>query len=213
MTQVRYGSFPSNNTWFISGGSWPTSSKRGPNTPHQFSSRVELVNDSNGALSFKLKEDQVMGSAENYEGVIQKTVDGGKTFQTVFNETGRLYFNGIDCIDDNNCWVVGEGPDSAWIFKTSDGGRTWVEQYTMDGGISLIDVQFLDANEGWAVGGQFLPNTFNAVFLYTTDGGKTWTNTNSIANAYPNSITIAAPGKAFATAFLRNGLSAILAYK
>jgi len=111
-----------------------------------------------------------------------------------------------------NCWVVGEGPDSAYIFRTSNGGVTWVEQVALPGS-SLMDVQMLNVNEGWAVGGELLPNTFNALFLHTTDGGKTWVNTNTIANAYPNSISVSSAGRAYSTAFLRNGLSAILAYK
>jgi len=193
---------------------WGEGARRSFGRTYQFSPRVQIIRGAAGDASFEVNTDQsIMGAVNGYYGVIQKSTDGGNTFQTVFNETGRLYFNGIDCLDDLSCWVVGEGPAGAWIFKTSDSGRTWVEQIALGVGMSLMDVQMLNQNEGWAVGGEILANTFNALFLHTLDGGKTWTNTNTIPNAFPNSISIPSSGKAFATAFLRNGLSAILAYK
>jgi len=214
-TSARYGDFPSNNTWYISGGMWGDSINRNivedENAPFYYSHRVK-VNRINGKMAGFEIIDPSKNDYPGYIGVIQKSTDGGRTFQTVYNDTGRFYFNGIDCVDNNNCWTVAEGPDGAWILRTADGGITWQEQ-TFRAGDSLFDVQMLNLNEGWAVGGIILSNTFNALFLHTVDGGKTWTVGNTIPNAFPNALSLVSSDSAYATAFMRSGLSSILAYR
>jgi len=212
LTSARYGDFPSNSTWFISGGMWGDGEKRSldPEAPFQLTHRLKIY-PSKDKMSFEFTDIEKL-DRNGYIGVIQRSTDGGATFETVFNDTGRFYFNGIDCIDESNCWVAAEGPEGAWILKTSDAGRTWVEQ-TFRPGDSLLDVQMLNENEGWAVGGIILSNTFNALFLHTVDGGKTWVIGNTIANAFPNALSLVSSDSAYATAFMRSGLSSILAYR
>ena len=87
-----------------------------------------------------------------YEGIIAKTTDGGKTFQTVYADSSRFYFNGIDCSSVTHCWAVAEGPEGGWILATTDGGNTWTEQYFYATG-GFFDVKFVNPLEGWAAGG------------------------------------------------------------
>lgn len=218
-TQARYGSFPTNSTWFISGGSWPADEdepiQRGFEqingvSAYDLNRRVRILRNEAGDVSFEIRKPKAT-TKSGYEAVIQKSVDNGKSFQTVFNNTGAYYLNGISCVDELACWVVGENDDGAYIINSQDGGKTWNEQ-TFLPGMSLIDVKMIDHREGWAVGGEILSNTFNALFVHTVDGGKTWSTANTIANAYPNAITVVNSNRAYATAFLRNGLSSILGY-
>lgn len=213
-TSARYGNFPSNNTWFISGGMWSdyAGSHRSmdPEAPFELSHRL-TIHRAGGKNYFEFIDTEKL-DRNGYIGVIQRSRDGGRTFETVFNETDRFYFNGINCVNELNCWVTAEGPEGAWIFRTSDGGNTWAEQ-TFRPGDSLLDVQMLNLNEGWAVGGMILSNTFNALFLHTVDGGKTWTVGETIPNCFPNALSLVTSDSAYATAFMRNGLSSILAYR
>jgi len=214
-TQARYGSYPSNDTWFISGGTWSAAKRfrHFPQGGYNLTPRVKIHLDRKMHASFEINIDpNVMGNAEGYLGVLGRTTNGGSTFEVVFNDTNRFYFNGIDCPDVLNCWAVAEGPEGAWIFATHDGGDTWREQHFVSRG-GLFDVKMVNTKEGWAVGAVIEVVTFNALFLYTNDGGMTWTNANTVENAYPNSITVVSSERAYAAAFLRSGLSSILVYE
>jgi len=208
-TQARYGAFPSNSTWFISGGTWPAEKSRAAvNGVYQLSPRITLRS---GSVEIDTNP-SAMGSAEGYLGVIARTTDGGNSWRVVYNDTNRFYFNGISCANTQQCWAVAEGPDGAWILNSNNGGETWTEQYflTLAG---LFDIKMIDPNNGWAVGAVVAGISFNALFLLTNDGGRTWTNQNTVNNAWPNSITVVSLERAYATAFLRSGLSSILAYQ
>lgn len=79
------------------------------------------------------------------------------------NYTG---FVGLDVVDSENVWVVGEG---GIILKTTDGGSTWNEincPVTYD----LYDVDFVNADTG-LVGGH--GETITEI-LKTTNGGSSW---------------------------------------
>ena len=89
-----------------------------------------------------------------YEGVIARTRDAGKTFETIFADSSRLYFNGIDCPTVTHCWAVAEGPEGGWIFATSDAGVTWTEQFFYATG-GFFQVKMLNTREGWAAGGVY----------------------------------------------------------
>ena len=49
--------------------------------------------------------------SKGYTAQITKSIDGGKTFTSVFAENNTFYFNGIDCstTNPNHCCAVGEG--------------------------------------------------------------------------------------------------------
>lgn len=67
-------------------------------------------------------------TVDGFIGVIAKTSDAGETWTVQFNDTGRLYFNGIYAVDDSNVWAVSEGDEGAWVWHTADGGSTWDNQ-------------------------------------------------------------------------------------
>lgn len=86
---------------------------------------------------------------EGYQGLITKTIDGSKTFKTVFNHSGPASNPGagygtvqdIDCVDTETCYAVTGCCDTAcgdgiyyknhshgyggYLFVTTDGGKQW----------------------------------------------------------------------------------------
>ena len=93
-------------------------------------------------------------------GVIQKTTDGGKTWQTL-NDYTDLY--AVTMVDDE---VGYAGAESGGVLKTTDGGKTWRPLPAIRGS-AVEAILFRDAKTGWVVG------DFGHV-AYTTDGGATW---------------------------------------
>jgi photosystem II stability/assembly factor-like uncharacterized protein len=83
---------------------------------------------------------------------------------------------GVDFIDENIGWAVGEvGMNAGCFLNTSNGGKTWTVAPMGAGGV-LYDVDFIDKDTGWAVGGSSMPT---GCIYNTSNGGKTWTQYTS----------------------------------
>jgi len=218
---ARYGAFPTASTWFISGGTWASSEARTMENlmrRRELNERFVITTEKPGKRfdwEYRGRQAPPTGVRDartpGYEGIIGRTTDGGRTFELVYADSGRFYFNGIDCIDTQRCWAVAEGPEGGWILATADGGNTWTEQYFHATG-GFFMVRMLNEQEGWAVGGIYKENTFDALFVHTTDGGATWTADPLIPNAVANYLEVVSSTTAYATAFLRVGGSSLLAY-
>lgn len=63
---------------------------------------------------------------------IAKTTDGGATWQVRNVGTWNGWANGLDCKDENTCWVV-RGGGGAEVRYTQDGGATWLPSVRNDG--------------------------------------------------------------------------------
>lgn len=59
------------------------------------------------------------------------------------------YYLGVDFIDNQNGWLVGE---KQVILHTSNGGASWTSQHYIPDAYALSKVQMVDQNRGWAVG-------------------------------------------------------------
>jgi hypothetical protein len=60
------------------------------------------------------------------------------------------------------------------LLMSEDGGKTWTEPYKRVRSAALEQIQFFDFEHGW-IGGQIIdPLAKDPFFLLTTDGGKTW---------------------------------------
>lgn len=211
-TWVRYGAFPTKDTWYLSCGYWETSAKSKKRLLNRqpFTQHIELKDTRTKNPRFEINLNK---SAEPYYGAeILKTTDGGATWQTLFLDFGQYYFNGISCPTVNHCIIVGEGDEGSYIFVSTDGGANWSETNFIQGG-ALTNIDMLNDKEGWAVGAYLVGATFKSLCLHTLDGGFTWEESNSLDNLWPNSVAIVDSGLAFATAFTRSGSSAILVYR
>ncbi len=110
------------------------------------------------------------------DGVIQHTIDGGKTWEPQTSGT-KASLRSIAFLDESTGWIVGRHE------KPYGGGSVGVVLFTRDGGIKwqpLLDaalpglnaVRFTDPKTGFLLGdGQ---DPFASGLFRTTDGGKTW---------------------------------------
>jgi photosystem II stability/assembly factor-like uncharacterized protein len=112
--------------------------------------------------------------AAGSEGTILRTVDGGRSWQSVGPAgTEALQFRDIEAFDSRHAvaLTIGEGTDSR-IYTTADGGQSWTTAFQNDEPAAFYDcITFLDRQHGLAlsdpVDGKFR-------ILATADGGRTW---------------------------------------
>eukprot|EP00040_Diaphanoeca_grandis_P032285 m.195363 g.195363 ORF g.195363 m.195363 type:complete len:522 (-) comp32565_c0_seq1:170-1735(-) len=183
---VRYGAFPSETTWYVAAGTFPSSNnndKNGMNTTHKrVTHRVTASSKDYTFEQLRGEDDPApvdcsVDPTNCFAGAIVKTTDGGNTWTKVWenvNTGDNIYNNGISCSSVDHCVAVVEG-DSSRILVTRDGGKTWKEtQNDQDKSSSLVAVKMLDENEVWVSGGE-LSNMFAGRFWHSLDGGDTWT--------------------------------------
>ncbi len=80
------------------------------------------------------------------------------------------YYQGIDFLDAQNGWLVGE---DQVVLRTSDGGATWAQQYVDTRNYALHAVQMWNDTRGWAVGNGGASSGSGSAILATSDG-RTW---------------------------------------
>ncbi len=98
--------------------------------------------------------------------VIQKTMDGGQTWEAQDTGTAEDVLTDIFFLDDKHGWAVGE---NGLVLHTSNGGGKWTPQ-TSGTEETLRSVRFADKYMGWAVGG----DVGKGVIVRTNNGGKNW---------------------------------------
>jgi photosystem II stability/assembly factor-like uncharacterized protein len=126
-------------------------------------------------------------------GGIWKTTNNGTTWTPIFDEQPVSSIGDIAIAPSNpDIIYVGTGEPNnrqsssfgAGVFKSADGGKTFENVGLKDTqSIARIVVHPKDPNIAYvaAVGHLFGPNAERGLFK-TIDGGKTWTNTNSVDN-------------------------------
>lgn len=122
------------------------------------------------------------------------TDDGGDTWQEIPAERlppalegeGGFAASGT-CLavqGETDAWIATGGASSARIFHTSDRGRTWtVHDTPLRAGVAsagVFSVAFRDARHGTISGGDYQkPDLRGRNLATTTDGGRSWTLTDS----------------------------------
>lgn len=112
---------------------------------------------------------QSTGFAVSNHGLIVKTKDEGKTWQTVASLGNDMLLTKIQFTDEQNGFVIAGDSDGGYLFKTTDGGNNWVKKEfnPLQAGVPN-DMFFIDKNTGFVAGVN--------LFIKTTDGGNTWTD-------------------------------------
>lgn len=149
---VRFGSFPTENTWYVSSGLWGNP----PAATKHLSSRHAIVD---GKISIDVSEPKAKGArSEDYTGwwgTVSKTTDGGKTWTQVLHsdyEKDYYYFNQISCTSVDHCTVVGDGDNvnggyQTVGFTTFDGGNSW-SQVINGTDMSMVGIDYVSETEG-----------------------------------------------------------------
>ena len=114
VVHARYSSFPSANVGFITSGCWPVSTTERVSRQFQHSQRIHYHVDENGKKTKKLvihptSDRQIEESFDGtYQGIIQRSTDGFKTFQTVYTNTTYCQYLDREQYDVPRCelWIT-----------------------------------------------------------------------------------------------------------
>ncbi|KAA0169532.1 hypothetical protein FNF28_01977 [Cafeteria roenbergensis] len=217
-TDARYGAFPSAKTWYISAGNWPEANDDKPSND-DFAPKNDDFSDAPSTITrtprFELRKTakggykpyvrlpgrdaMVTGNETIFQAQISLSTDAGKTWNSVFENKGDFYANGIACIDDNNCCFVGEADAGAAagarIHCTNDAGANWNRTLFLPGPQnSLLDITATGtAGEYWAVGGTLSSLDANATFYHSTNSGNSWTLDSTISGSYASAVDCRLP--------------------
>lgn len=198
------GSFPTEETWFIISGSWPTPSDRAQGF---LSGRLNIIteNDLNQLADYRYELISLRTFDKlSFHGAISKTTDRGKTWKKVFDSKKQFYFNQIHCLNENRCVAVGEGSLSTFVLLTTNSGNSWDVVFRSDSQYSLRTCRMIGEEEIWVAGGmlvearngssihfnnskgEFFDNFLNldGIYYHSKDGGLTWTLTKTAGYVY-----------------------------
>lgn len=174
---ARYAAYPSDTTWYVTAGVFPSNNAKATELTHRISvdENPMQYRVNTAEINFADPVNCSVDASNCYSASIQKTTDGGKTFTTVFQNTNdNIYPNGIHCTSEEHCVAVLEG-ETCRIIVTRDGGKTWNEtMHDTDTASSLMAVHMIDENEAWVAGGHLATLDFEGRYWHTLDGGKTW---------------------------------------
>lgn len=112
---------------------------------------------------------------ENNAGVVNKTTDGGLTWNNMLSVSNPFMFvssmQKVEVINSNVVYSSLQYSNN--IYRTSDGGNTW-DTITIAQIFSIQDYDFIDENEGQVL------STMGEIYR-TIDGGLTWTLEYTVA--------------------------------
>lgn len=105
-----------------------------------------------------------IGFVAGFNGVLQKTTNGGRAWETIDTET-NYRINAVCFLSADTGFIAGENG----VFKgTTDGGLTWKQLVSLENA-DFTAIQFID-KYGFAVG----HNIDGGVFCKSSDYGATW---------------------------------------
>jgi photosystem II stability/assembly factor-like uncharacterized protein len=200
---ARYGSFPSDTTWYVTAGTWPEELSARQGTRRPLNKHAAMT----GAQMQLNLDAPPRNDDTGYYAAVLKTTDGGQSWTTVYQKENQgIYPNGIHCSSETHCVAVLEG-ETARIIVTRDGGKTWSESmHDTDPASSLMYVHMINEKEGWAAGGHMEQLSFEGRYFHTLDGGDTWTK-EAIKGLYIVSLDMVTATSGFSVALtLQSGV-------
>jgi len=163
--ELRYGSLPTKDTWYVTAGFWGDDGVDMEPGFRRVSKGLALGPKGEAVNLLKAPVGIVTGTPAGSRvgssfawGQVAKTVDAGRTWSLVFNDTDSgLYPNDISCFDARTCVFVldASGTDlPARIMSTVDGGASWETfETTGEPGDGLMAARMVGPTEAWVSGG------------------------------------------------------------
>lgn len=110
-------------------------------------------------------------------GLVLHTEDGGKNWNKQ-NSGTKFKLREVQFIDAQRGWIIGhnmtENGAAAIILHTNDSGKHWFVQWKKETEwMGLTNLSFVNEKIGWVIG-PINEYSGDAIFLHTTNGGKTW---------------------------------------
>ncbi|MBD3377274.1 M20/M25/M40 family metallo-hydrolase [candidate division KSB1 bacterium] len=157
---------PYTESIWIGGGKGILAESRDP-LLNEWSVRLETGDDFINDLLFI---DSMHGWAAGSIGRLYRTIDGGKTWQTMASGE-QDYLDGLFFVDSATGWVISfkEYGNNSRILHTRDAGDTWTVQYSSPH--PLEELIFISPDSGFAIGN-------NGTLAKTIDKGETWTTSD-----------------------------------
>jgi len=177
---ARYMSMPTENTWYVTCGTWPRKSDSSPRELFEKLSIESFSNETNPTYKFNVHLDGPETSRHllqsgGYRTAILKTTNAGQTWTTVFERLENDYYlNNVHGATENMCFTVGDGNRGVGL-RTVNGGASWQEVMTEPGrNLQMMDVKMVNQREGWIAGAALSQTAFVGYMYHTVDGGNNW---------------------------------------
>lgn len=126
---------------------------------------------------------QNVGLVSASGGIVHRTADGGRTWQSQKLISGESDATDVLFINERTSWLAGfvssTGSDPGTrLYRSNDGGESWQQVPIADDHTYINSVCFISEKEGWSVGRVWLkPGDMRGIVLHTKDGGKSWQET------------------------------------
>jgi photosystem II stability/assembly factor-like uncharacterized protein len=114
------------------------------------------------------------------DGIFLSSADGKEWVDMQIAEDVSL--RAMSFPDENRGLLAGRTKTANVLYATRDGGRTF-EKLTTDLPEYISDFAFRDSRTGWVVGGS--ERKKDGFWRFTTDGGRTWNERDSVAFRIP----------------------------
>jgi photosystem II stability/assembly factor-like uncharacterized protein len=122
---------------------------------------------------------------------VQRTSDGGKTWQTVAQGNTQEYIGQVEVLDDQTAWYLADDAQTftpTALYRTNDGGQTWTRFPWIDPAQQLISISVFDGQYAWVNTADF--SGANAVYHLFLVGGteQNWQEATEPSSDGANSI-------------------------
>lgn len=120
-----------------------------------------------------------------YSTKIMVTEDGGNSWTEIVPPGLGPSVNAIHYFNQSQIMTAGANGE---IFVSNDAGNNWEEMSSREFNNHIYQVQFTDNNTGFALADEFGGGVAESSLFKTSDGGLSWTRTNSPSYFYHGAI-------------------------